>query len=116
MKTNAGRRAEIIANKVRNHDWARFVREYLKNGKAGDRNNLYDKKGNQECTAKDDKIIDDGKGWNRNLTNDVTKNNTIYRKQVELSRAKLSSLSWVEAELKFDLVWWLKYLESWSNL
>ena len=42
-----------------------------------------------------------------------------YPKQVELSSAKLSSLSWVElslaeaeAELEFDLVWWLKYLKS----
>ena len=39
------------------------------------------------------------------------------KKQVELSSAKLSSLSWVElslaeAELEFDLVWWLKYLKS----
>ena len=36
----------------------------------------------------------------------------IKMKQVELSSAKLSSLSWVEAELEFDLFWWLKYLKT----
>ena len=37
---------------------------------------------------------------------------TLKEKQVELSSAKLRSLSWVEAEIEFDLVWWLKHLKS----
>ena len=37
---------------------------------------------------------------------------TLKEKQVELSSAKLRSLSWVEAELEFDLVWGFKYLKS----
>ena len=37
---------------------------------------------------------------------------TLKEKQVELSSAKLRNLSWVEAELEFDLVWGFKNMRS----